>query len=104
MPTDITAAAAVQVSAVGTGLPANGGYWNAETAPPAWIEFTWPHLVTIDQVVLTVEQSPNGNTSHRIVATLVTFRRKNRRPSPFGSAPRSPGLCKTVQISVPKHF
>jgi hypothetical protein len=70
MPTDITAAAAVQVSAVGTGLPANGGYWNAETAPPAWIEFTWQQLVTIDQVVLTVEQSPNGNASHRIVATL----------------------------------
>jgi hypothetical protein len=35
---------------------------------------------------------------------LSTFRRKNERPGSFGSGSRSPGLCRIVQVSVPKHF
>ena len=38
------------------------------------------------------------------VGHLATFRRKNERPGSFGSGSRSPGLCRIVQVSVPKHF
>lgn len=69
---DLSGAATVQVSPVGTGAPVGGGYWNAKSGPPAWIEFTWPNsLVTIDQVALTVDQSPSPClTTHLVICTL----------------------------------
>jgi hypothetical protein len=68
---DITPAATVQVSPLGTGIPLPGGAWNAKAGPPAWIEFTWPNLINIEEIALTTEQHPSPcPTTHQIVYTL----------------------------------
>jgi hypothetical protein len=58
--------AAAQMTPVGTGSVANGGYWNAMNHAPASVTFTWPNPVTVTQISLVVVQTPDGPTRHQI--------------------------------------
>src|SRR5436190_10984892 len=48
--TNIGNGAVAQMTPVGEGTVANGGYWNARNHSPASVLFTWPNPVTVAQM------------------------------------------------------
>jgi hypothetical protein len=66
---DLTNSGTWTATPVGIGAPP--GYWNAKQGVPASVQIAFsPHPVTITEVSAAVQQTPDGNTTHQVLATL----------------------------------
>jgi hypothetical protein len=64
---DLTGTGVFSASSEGQESPS---YWNSASPPPAWMAISFSSPVTITAVRATVEQNPNGQTRHQVLATL----------------------------------